>query len=561
MRPFWFFLLLLLAVSCARIGSPVGGPKDVTPPKFLGASVDSPYVNVPRDLRELRLKFDEYVMLKDINRSLIISPPLKQITRILPAGIATREVIIQWKDTLKANTTYSFNFGNAIRDNHEENVLPYFNFALSTGPELTDLYISGTVTDATALPGVKVSSEKMHTVVGAYAVKDSMDYRQKPDYISMVDPDGYFELNYLAPGRYRVLAFDDENANSVYDSGKESVAFLPQPVVVEQSVSGLKLKLFPSQKRLRFNEAKEIPGGALFLFEGNPAQITFENSNQPPVAFQTSRGKNSDSLFVYFDKSQPAFQTKNPVNLTIDFNADGTAGKASLFYRNSGPQEMTLSGPNDKMATPAGVFKISSNYAVSQINTDAWALREDSLTVKPFSAEISPTDKQTILIKADFLQGKKYRLTLPKNTVSSFYTQVDKEYRWDFGVGNIENFGSLTLNLTGLPAGTKYWLQLMNPEGKILEQQYSDARNIKYPYLATGEYMVRLLVDENGDGRWAPASFADGRAAEPIYVFGKRINIRPLWELVEDWNVAEPENAENPATPETKIITPAPDKK
>lgn len=56
------------------------------------------------------------------------------------------------------------------------------------------------------------------------------DYKEKPYYISRVDPDGYFELNYLAAGDYNLVAFQDDNQNSIYDSGKERVAFLPEPL-------------------------------------------------------------------------------------------------------------------------------------------------------------------------------------------------------------------------------------------------------------------------------------------------------------------------------------------
>ena len=145
------FIIGFLVQSCARVGSPVGGPKDSLAPKFLSSNIDSTRINVKRDIRELRLDFDEYITLKDINKNLIISPPIKNIKRILPSNIANKFILIQWTDTLKANTTYNFNFGNSIVDNNEANILRYFNFAFSTGDKLDDLYISGEVKDALAI--------------------------------------------------------------------------------------------------------------------------------------------------------------------------------------------------------------------------------------------------------------------------------------------------------------------------------------------------------------------------------------------------------------------------
>jgi hypothetical protein len=83
---------------------------------------------MPRDIKQLRIDFDEYITLKDINKNLNISPPIKNITRIVPSNIANKFILIQWKDTLQANTTYNFNFGNSIADNNEANILRYYNF-------------------------------------------------------------------------------------------------------------------------------------------------------------------------------------------------------------------------------------------------------------------------------------------------------------------------------------------------------------------------------------------------------------------------------------------------
>ena len=139
----YIFLLSLLLVSCARVGSPVGGAKDTLAPKFLSSNIDTARVNVPRDIKELRLNFDEYINLKDVSKNLIISPPIKKIKKIIPSNLANKYILIQWEDTLQANTTYSFNFGNAIADYNEGNVLPYFNYAFSTGDKIDtvgDLY-------------------------------------------------------------------------------------------------------------------------------------------------------------------------------------------------------------------------------------------------------------------------------------------------------------------------------------------------------------------------------------------------------------------------------------
>ena len=174
----FLFLFSLLLISCARVGSPVGGIKDTIPPKAISSNIDTLRVNVPRDIKELRIDFDEYITLKEINKQLIISPPLKKMTKIIPSGMANKYLLIKWEDTLQANTTYNFNFGNAIVDNNESNALKYYNFAFSTGEKIDDFYISGELKSLIANKEKK--SEESSLVVGLYQEKDSMDYRQKP---------------------------------------------------------------------------------------------------------------------------------------------------------------------------------------------------------------------------------------------------------------------------------------------------------------------------------------------------------------------------------------------
>jgi hypothetical protein len=280
---------------------------------------------VPRDIKQLRIDFDEYITLKDINKNLNISPPIKNITRIVPSNIANKFILIQWKDTLQANTTYNFNFGNSIADNNEANILRYYNFAFSTGDKLDDLYVSGDVRDALSIK--KASENKF--VVGLYQVKDTINYRQKPYYITKVDDDGYFELNYLAAGKYKIIAFEDENGNSIYDPGKEKVGFQKDPVVVEKSVSGLNLKLYPSKKPVKYLEMKEAPGGVLMTFEGKPNEVTVKPLNEKIKEYKVTHAPKSDSVRIWFDAVKSDVGQTTNENLKFGYNAG--IGKKTAF--------------------------------------------------------------------------------------------------------------------------------------------------------------------------------------------------------------------------------------
>ena len=535
---FLVFIGFLLA-SCARVGSPVGGAKDSIPPQVIGSNIDSPRINVPRDIRELRIDFDEYITLKDINKQLIISPPLKRISKILPSGMGNKYLLIKWADTLEPNTTYNFNFGNAIVDNNEGNALGYYNFAFSTGEKIDSLYISGEL--KSLFEDNNKRSDDVSMVVGLYQEKDSMDYRQKPYYIGKADPDGYYELNFLAPGNYRVLAFEDSNSNSVYDIGKEKVGFLKEKITLDKSISGLNINLYPSKKALKYIEMKEIPGGILMTFEGNPAEVKIVSLNEKLKDYKVTHTPKSDSAVIWFNAPDQNIGITNNENLKFTYNIGGKDEPASLFYRYNEKNEMSVANNSGNSLAPQEDFVITSNYYVDKIQPEKWTLVSDSIQ-QSFTAEISKNNPFEIFIKSDFKEGKKYSLTIPKETVSSFFEKNKVSKRFDFASDKTENYGEVLVTLENAPE-QKFWLQMINENGKIAYSKYGAEKQINFKSLKPGSYTLRILVDENENGIWDSADFAGNIFAERVYIFDKKIEVRPLWEIRETWKIPT-ENSE-----------------
>lgn len=544
----WLFASLVL-VSCARVGSPVGGDKDSIPPSMIGSNIDTTRINVPRDLKKLRIDFDEYITLKDVSKNLIISPPI-QYSKIIPSSTGNKYLEIQWKDTLQANTTYNFNFGNSIVDLNESNILPYFNFAFSTGEKLDDLYISGTLSDALGNEKNSEGKEK-NLVVGLYQVKDTMNYRQKPYYISKADLDGYFELNYLTPGKYKIIGFDDENNNSIYDIGKENVAFQKEEIDLQTSISGLKLKTFPSKKMAKYKEMTASVGGITMIFEGNPEKVIVKTVGEKPADYKVTHKSRSDSVKIWFDATKENIGATVSENLRFSYDTGLVQDTMSVFYKKPTKDEMTVSNPYSNKLVPETDFRFSSNYIINKIQPENWKLEADSIS-QNFTARISELDSTQVFIKSDFVVGKKYQLTVPKNTLSSFYTRSSESVRFDFEVSKAEDFGSFSAHLKNIPS-QKFWIQLLNEKNEPAYQQYTNQAEVKFVNLKPGSYRLRILVDNNENGVWDRADFANEVSAEDVYLFKKvgdkevmsKINVRQMWEINENWDLTLEEQPVN----------------
>jgi len=171
---------LLLLGSCARVGQPSGGPKDLTPPVIIRAN--PPFQSLNFKENTITLYFDEYVKIKDLHKYLLVSPPLKYPPEISPLGTASKFIRIKIKDTLKENTTYSIRFGDAIRDYTENNVIKDFMYVFSTGDNLDTLKLTGRITPSLHPVKNEEVIAMLYKVDSLY--NDSVILRKKPDYMA-----------------------------------------------------------------------------------------------------------------------------------------------------------------------------------------------------------------------------------------------------------------------------------------------------------------------------------------------------------------------------------------
>ena len=112
----YIFCVACAIISCARMGQPDGGWYDDDPPKVIGSTPADQSANVKS--RKVTIYFDEYIKLEDATSKVIVSPPQLEMPEIKSAG---KKIIVELKDTLKENTTYTIDFSDAITDNNEGN--------------------------------------------------------------------------------------------------------------------------------------------------------------------------------------------------------------------------------------------------------------------------------------------------------------------------------------------------------------------------------------------------------------------------------------------------------
>ena len=212
---FYIALALCFIMSCARMGSPDGGWYDDDPPRVIGATPAEGATNVTA--QKITILFDEYIKLADATQNVIVSPPQLEMPEIKAAG---KKIVVELKDSLKANTTYTIDFSDAISDNNEDNPMGNYTYTFSTGEQIDTFEVAGYVLDASNLEPVKGVS------VGLYNNLADSTFRKEPLMrISRTDGSGHFVIKGVAPGEYRIYALEDADGDFKFSQKSEKIAF------------------------------------------------------------------------------------------------------------------------------------------------------------------------------------------------------------------------------------------------------------------------------------------------------------------------------------------------
>ncbi len=214
-------LLLVVIYSCANIGSPNGGPYDEMPPKFVSSTPVPNQINYTG--KKIEILFDELIQIEKPSENVIITPPQMELPIIRSAG---KKAVIELKDSLKPNTTYTIDFTNSIADNNEKNVFENFSFAFSTGDVIDTLEVSGVLLNAENLepmPGITIG---LHS-----NLEDSAFVKLPFDRTSRTNDKGQFTIRNIAPGTYHIFALNDVNRDYKFDQPGEEIAFLDSLIV------------------------------------------------------------------------------------------------------------------------------------------------------------------------------------------------------------------------------------------------------------------------------------------------------------------------------------------
>ena len=526
MRSGWYILLVFLAVSCANRVTPTGGDKDVTPPKLLSAEPENGTVDFKA--KEIRLEFDEYVQLNDLQAQLFVSPLTSSMPKVT---VGKKALVVEVPDSLEPNTTYTINFGKAIADVHESNPLEDFRYVFSTGSFIDSLTLSGEVRNAGDLEGAKGITVMVYRKTAV--MDDSLPFKERPLYFSRTNDKGIFRIFNMRAGEYQVYAVEDKNGNFKCDSPSDELfGFLPSSVTLPgDSIISMKVwQEYPEKARVtKMMKLNRRSAAVAFNKPGTDYRLMTINGvmvNDSAIR-RSSLGdtltwfamNNEDSMILLAAVDTLVLDTAR-VSLLTEKGVKESPLKNRWFTRNTPLQN----GPSGKVV-------LQSAHPLGKDSIFVLFQEDSSKAVK---LPLNVTDARLGLTELMYpwKETSTYTLKLiPEETKDIFGASADTTVI-RFKVPDEQSTASLSLKAEGLQSGSSYLVQLLSEKSDIIKSWViTGDTTINCKYLQSVTARIKVINDRNADGRWTPGRYLTKQLPEPVWFHADPVTLRANWEL------------------------------
>lgn len=563
-QTYYFFIktifiigILLVTNTCAAIKPLEGGPKDTASPKLIRTYPEQESTNnfqLNKEKPVIQLIFDKEIEIQDIYNKLIVTPKLARREEGFSyiCKVNKNTLVLSLEVSLEKDTTYTFNFKDAIRDTHEGTPAENPSLTFSTGPQIDTMFITGQVR-------LLMTDQPTKGLVALYKfteIENTHILNGMPDYFTESKEDGTFRLEHIKKGIYRLCAGQSKKNKLILDPSQEPYGFIEAPLELNQPIENIPLYIVQANiNDLKVQGSK--PHGQYF-------EINF---SKPIKAYSLTlkhipkRLQSAAILYSHLIEGNSTLRVYNTLGLLEDDlleanlealdEMDNTIQQAiKLQFKDrqiaKEPFQYTMQPlPGSKINPHFLQVEVKCSKPIKNIQAsniflltgqkEKWPISLEEITIHP--------DRNAITIRKNLnllpmgLQGgtstnqdkdQVIILQIEKGAFVSVEKELNEAGTYQYLLKNSQECGSIQGKVITKAPG--FIIQLLDKDYQVIDE-IRNQRYYTFKEVLPGNYWVRVLVTPTKEGKWRFGNIHKWISPDPVIFYPHELAIVAKWEL------------------------------
>ena len=595
----YIFCIACVVVGCARMGQPDGGWYDDDPPVVIGSDPADQSTNVKA--KKITIYFDEFIKLEDATSKVTVSPPQLEMPEINATGkkivVELQDSLkenttytIDFSDAISDNNegnpmgnyTYSFSTGDQI-DTLEVSgyVLDASNLEPVKGIKV-GLYNDLADSAFKTKPMLRVSQtdSRGHFVIKGVAPGTYRAY-------ALNDVDGDFRFSQKA----EMVGFNhdtfvpsfkpDTRTDTIWRDSLhiDALKKVPYTHFLPDDITLLAFTQLQTDRFLLKTERNEPEKFSMFFSYGHPELPVIKGLNfDADSAFVVETGEKQDTIHYWLRDT--TLINQDTLRMEISYMITDTLGnlvshtdtlealakvpyekrmkeKAKAFEKWQKEQEKKKKH-DEKYDSIYPVEVLKPNYQVpSSMDPDKkieiempiplqrcdtagvhlYSMIDSVWYEAPFTFRPVEYQLRKYEIIAEWRPNIEYSLEIDSAAFEDIHGLVSGAFKQGIKVKSLDEYSTLTLNISGIADSLPLRVQLLNNSGGKVKEVVAHKNVVRFDYVTPGKYYVSAFVDANNNGLWDTGNYNEDLQAEAVYYYSRMIECKEKWDVTQSWDL------------------------
>jgi uncharacterized protein (DUF2141 family) len=595
----YIFCIACVVVGCARMGQPDGGWYDDDPPVVIGSDPADQSTNVKA--KKITIYFDEFIKLEDATSKVTVSPPQLEMPEINATGkkivVELQDSLkenttytIDFSDAISDNNegnplgnyTYSFSTGDQI-DTLEVSgyVLDASNLEPVKGIKV-GLYNDLADSAFKTKPMLRVSQtdSRGHFVIKGVAPGTYRAY-------ALNDVDGDFRFSQKAEmvgfnhDTFEPTFKPDTRTDTIWRDSLhiDALKKVPYTHFLPDDITLLAFTQLQTDRFLLKTERNEPEKFSMFFSYGHPELPVIKGLNfDADSAFVVETGEKQDTIHYWLRDT--TLINQDTLRMEISYMITDTLGnlvshtdtlealakvpyekrmkeKAKAFEKWQKEQEKKKKH-DEKYDSIYPVEVLKPNYQVpSSMDPDKkieiempiplqrcdtagvhlYSMIDSVWYEAPFTFRPVEYQLRKYEIIAEWRPNIEYSLEIDSAAFEDIHGLVSGAFKQGIKVKSLDEYSTLTLNISGIADSLPLRVQLLNNSGGKVKEVVAHKNVVRFDYVTPGKYYVSAFVDANNNGLWDTGNYNEDLQAEAVYYYSRMIECKEKWDVTQSWDL------------------------